>query len=153
MLYQTTIPLSKVSKEKVINLATAFADMVGSHVEVEECLMISTDDAEISSMFDSLASSISNGNGSKPEPKPRKKQARKEKTVDGPKAEPTRGPHVRSISRPSTNEMISRFMLNKMLEEKTVNVGELLHSPKFGAIRVDVRDGKYIVVNDQGVQV
>jgi hypothetical protein len=141
--------------EELQEMLTSLQRMTGKDVFVEQVLMVSTDDPSISVMLDGLKDAIEDGNG-----QPVFKRVKKVKKIKASsngngnsKHEPTRGPHVKSIKWISANEMIRRFQLNKMLEERTIGVGDLLHSPKYGDIRVDVRDGAFIVVNDQGEQV
>ena len=69
------------------------------------------------------------------------------------KKAPTRGPHVRSIKVNGSDEMISRFELNRRLLEHKIDPGTVLHSPKYGKMIVQNGGSDSVpltLVNEQG---
>ena len=73
------------------------------------------------------------------------------------KDEPTRGPHVKSITIVATGEKISRFELDKRLIDMTIDNGAELHSPKHGRMFVKLLDDgvqvKMVLENEAGERV
>lgn len=159
MLYQTTIPAGCAEEQEFRSLLEQISKMSGQRIEIEVQLSIGTDSLELSTALDNLADVLRNG---KPKITPERsnghKKHKKQKApkTDGVKAEPTRGPHVRSIKVNGSDEMISRFELNRRLSERTILPGTELHSPKYGKIIVRVSaedDSLLVVVNEDGKSV
>lgn len=74
-----------------------------------------------------------------------------QKEGDTPKPAQTRGLHVRSIEVVGSAEgkKISRYDLDKALQERTAEVGAKYRSPKHGMMTVAFRGGDLVLVNDQ----
>lgn len=162
MIYKTEIPLEVVDEAELASLVNQLAKVAGQKIEMEKQIIISTDSSELSLMLDALGDAIKSGDAatlsaakrSTRKPKAETKKPKKLKQAEGgEKREPTRGPHVRSIKVNGSGEMISRFELNRRLQEKAIEPGTELHSPKYGKIIVKVlpdADQTFVVVNELG---
>ena len=155
MLYQTSIPVGSIDEKELFALVNQLAKLAGHPIEIERQFVISTDSTDLSSILDSLVDAIKTGASVPAVRKNGHKKTRvkihKQKAA-GEKKEPTRGPHVRSITVISTKEKISRFELNRKLQEKSIEPGSELHSPKFGKIfvRAGTLGAAHFVENEQG---
>lgn len=163
MNYTTTIPVGKIDEDELLGFVERLQKITGQTLIVEKQYAICTNDTTISAMLDGLkeiaedASRVSKVTVNVTKVKARSKLVKKawKKNDEEPKPAPSRGPHVRSIQIDGTGEMISRFELDKRLTEKTIPVGTKLHSPKHGAMSVDldpVDNATYVLVNEQGEQ-
>ena len=169
LLHQTAISLGDIEEGELMELLRKLETVTRQAIQADKQIVISTDSPELSAMLNALADSIhkgetistvtrKNGHG-KPKPVVEKKNQKKNKpTEDGVKLEPTRGPHVRSIKISSTGEMISRYELNRRLDEYVIDIGTEVHSPKYGELIVTQKtrdDGarSLVVVNEAGEEV
>ena len=141
MLYQTSYPVAAIDEQQIRDLVNQMSRISGQRIDIDTQIVVSTEDANLSAMLECLRDSIvENGPVAKVKPlkKGRTPKIKIKKLVEtGPKPEPTRGPHVRSIKIiDETGEMISCFELNKRLADHTIEPGCIVHSPKYGNLTV-----------------
>lgn len=133
-MYQTTIPVTKVSKDKVVILLKAFQEIAGKPAQIEECLLVSTDDINLSAMFDSVADVIrGNGKNSAKEPKG-------QKAPKAPKETKAMGRASRRIV--ETGEIYSLVELKKWIKAGVVSDGTVVENSR--GERFVVMDGELI---------
>lgn len=155
MLYQTMIPGTKVSKADIESMTDMLKTLTTKEIDIELMFVLSTDDPSVSTMLDGLRDAIEDGTAPQPVKVKKVKGSKKVKAEksDGPKAEPTRGPHVRSITVKSTGEKISRFELDKRLVAHSIATLEVVHSPKYGNLTVvggPSEDEPYMLMTENG---
>lgn len=150
------IPPGLVEFGDLETLATHIATVKGSICTVQQQFVISSPDPAVLTALSTLFQPVPEKAATR-EKKIRGRskvvreaweRASKKATLNEPKAEPMRGPHVKSIEIVGTTDKISRFDLDKQLNERLVEVGAQYRSPKHGLMTVALRGDDLVLVNE-----
>lgn len=145
MDYQTSFPAGLINEQELTDLLNPIARVVGAKVTMQRVYIVSTDDGEVSGIFDTLADNLlRNRKKAKPEAAERKPR-RKSKAPEGEKR---LGLH--SYRRMDTGEIFSKQKINKMLAANELARGTKFvngHDETFMVDKVDeTQDGPFQLI-------
>lgn len=143
-----------VAFDDLETLATHIATVRGSVCSVQQQFIVTSPDPAVLAAIGTLFQPVPEKEA-KREKKIRKrsrlvKESWKKDGGETPKPPPSRGPHVKTIEVMATGAKISRYDLDKQLQERAVEVGAQYHSPKHGTLTVSLHDGVLVLKNVLG---
>lgn len=142
--YQTKFPVNLIDQEELEELVLSLAKMTGAGLESETLFVISTDDAEFSSVLDTLADGIVRKGMPKTKLEDKVRKTPKYKREIQPKA--NAGKNWRSLPRSWTNEKTKEVLSARELKRRQAagTLDEGMTFVNFKGVRLVVLDGKLI---------